>query len=102
MLLLYSMMQKSDMKQTQRIINNIITKTNRKVEITVKKIIHDDIVYLDSEDIANMFNDYFVDVGRNIAESIGGNNANLLDYMTHINQPNSFLFIPIHCYSTEN
>ena len=49
-----------------------------------------------------MFNDYFVDIGRNIAESIGGNNANHLDYMTHINQPKSFFFKPIHCYSTEN
>ena len=45
---------------------------------------------MDSEDIANMFNDYFVDIGINIAESIVGNNANHLDYMTHINQPNSF------------
>ena len=68
---------------------------------TVKKIIHDDVVHEASGDIANMFNDYFVDIGRNIAKSIGGNNANHLDYMTHINQPNSFFFRPIHCYSTE-
>ena len=25
-----------------------------------------------------------------------------VDYMTHINQPNSFFFKPIHCYTTEN
>ena len=56
---------------------------------------------MDSGDIANMFNVYFVDIGRNIAESIGGNNVNRLDYMTHINQPNSFFFRPIRCYSTE-
>ena len=48
-----------------------------------------------------MFNDYFVDIGKNTAESIGGNNANHLDYMTHINQHNSFFFRPIDCYSTE-
>ena len=48
-----------------------------------------------------LINDYFVDIGRNITESIGGNNANHLDYMTHINQPNSFFCRPIHCYSTE-
>ena len=46
---------------------------------------------MDSGDIANMFNDYFVDIGRNIAKSIEGNNVNHLDYMTHINQSN-FLF----------
>ena len=45
---------------------------------------------MDSGEITNMFNDYFADIGRNIAESIGGNNINHLDYMTHINQPNSF------------
>ena len=39
---------------------------------------HDDVVHVDSGDIANMFNDYFVDIGRNIAESIGGNNTNHL------------------------
>ena len=92
---------KRDIKQTWRITNNIISTKNRKVENTVKKIIHDDVVHEDSGDIANMFNDYFVAIGRNIAESIGGNNVNHLDYMTHINQPNSFFFRPIHCYFTE-
>ena len=48
-----------------------------------------------------MFNDYFVDIGRNIAESIGGNNANHLEYVNHINQPNSVFFRQIHCYSIE-
>ena len=62
----------------------IINTKNRKVQNTVKKIIHDDVVHVDSGDIANMFNDYFFDIGRNIAESIGGNNVNHLDYMTHI------------------
>ena len=51
---------------------------------------HDDVVRVYSGDIANSFNDYFVDIGRNIAESIVGNNINLHDIiydMTHINQP---------------
>ena len=64
-------------------------------------MIHDDVVDVDSENIANMFNDFFVDIERNIIESIGVNNANHLDNMTHINHYNSFLFRPIHCYSTE-
>ena len=46
---------KSDIKQTWRIINNIINTKNRKVQNTVKKIIHDDVVHVDSGDIANMF-----------------------------------------------
>ena len=59
------------------------------------KIIQDDIVHESSKDIANMFNDYFVDIEKNIAESIVGNNDNHLDYMTHINQPKSFFSIVI-------
>ena len=74
-------------KRTWRIINNITNTKNRKVEKNVKMIIHDDVVHVDSGYIANMFNDYFIDIGRNIAESVGGNNANRLDYMTHISQP---------------
>ena len=70
---------KSDIKWTWRIINNIINTKNCKVENTVEKIIDDDVVHVDSGDIANMFNDYFVDIGRNIGESIGGNNANYLE-----------------------
>ena len=81
---------KSDIKQTWGIVNNIIYTKDCKVEHTVKKIIHDDVVHVDSGDITNMVNDYFVDILNTIAESIGGNNANHLDYMTHINQPNSF------------
>ena len=38
------------------------------------------VVHEDSEDMANMLNVYFVDIGKNIAESIGANN-NHLDYM---------------------
>ena len=49
-----------------------------------------------------MFYDYFVEIGKNITEYIGGNNNNYLDYMAHINQHNnSYFFRPIHCYSTE-
>ena len=61
-------------------------------ENIVTKIIQDDVVHEDSEDIVNMLNDYVVDIVRNIADSIGGNNGDHLDYTTRINQPNSLLF----------
>ena len=41
---------------------------------------------------------YFVDIAKNIAEQIGGNNYNQRDYMPHVNQHNSFSFRPIHHY----
>ena len=46
------MLQKNDITQIWRIINNIINTKNRKVENIVKKIIQDDAVHLDSGDIA--------------------------------------------------
>ena len=49
------------------------------VENIVKKIIQDDFVHEDSEDISNKFNDFFPDIGKNIAQSIFGNNNNHLD-----------------------
>ena len=45
---------------------------NRNAESKVKNIIRDDIDYEDSEDIANLFNNYFVVIGKSIAESVEG------------------------------
>ena len=95
-----STLQNNDIKQTWRIINNINTK-ERKVENILKKIIQYDVVHEDSQGIANMFNDYFVDIGKYISESIGGNKNSHLDYMTNINQLNSFFLIPINYNSQE-
>ena len=40
---------------------------NRNAESKVKNIIRDVIVYEDSEDIANLFINYFVGIGKSIA-----------------------------------
>ena len=50
-----SMQQKNDIKQTWRIINNIINTKNRKVENILKHVVQDDVVHKDSEDIANNY-----------------------------------------------
>ena len=68
---------------------NIINTKYRTVEHTVKKLIQNDVVREDSEDMANMFNDYIVDTGKNIAESIGDNR---LDYIAYNLLTNLILF----------
>ena len=45
----------NDIKETWVIINSFINTKNRKVENIVKKMIQDDVVHEDSEDIANTF-----------------------------------------------
>ena len=53
--------------------------------------------------MADIFNNYYylVDIEKNIAASIGGNNKNYINFIANINQPNSFFFRPIHCNSIE-
>ena len=55
----------------------------------MKKLINN-IVHEYYENIVNLFNNYFVDIGKNICELSSGNIYNHLDYKEHINQPNSF------------
>ena len=51
---------RNDIQQTWLFISNIINTKNGKVENTVKKIIQNDVFHEDSEEVVNMFNDYFV------------------------------------------
>ena len=37
----------------------------------MKKIIQDDVFYRNSEYIANMFNDYFIDIGKKLLNRLG-------------------------------
>ena len=91
-----AMLQKNYIKQTWRIISNVINTKKCKLENIVTKIIQDDVVHWDSRDIANMFNDYFVDIGKDIAESIGGEIITInFTTMIYVSQPYSF-FIQIN------
>lgn len=57
-----------------------------------EEVIHDDTVHENSEALNNLFKDYFIDIGTNIAVSIGGNTYYYLDYMAQINQLIIFFF----------
>ena len=50
------------------IISGIINTKKIKIGNIVTKTIHDDIVHEDSEDIAILFNNYIVGIGKSIAE----------------------------------
>ena len=79
-----SMLQKMIESQLSASLITSLTQKNRKLGNTAKKIIEDNVVHEDSEDTANMFND-FVDIRKNIDESLGGNNNNHLYYISQIN-----------------
>ena len=60
--------------------------------------VHNDIHISNNESIANNFNDYFVNVGSNLASKIPATHTNFLNFLKG-SYPNSFVFYPT--YDTE-
>ena len=87
---------KEDIKRTWKVINNILKPRNYSFNRSVKKIIVDDTEYTHNVDIANKINDYFVNVGKKIAEGINANDDDHLKYLTNNNFVQSFFFSPIN------
>ena len=86
---------RNNIKQTWRIINDVLKPRNKSRQNIIKKIIVNNSIYERGEDIANIFNDFFVNVGKDIADSVDSGPDDHLKYLNHINQPNSFFFRPI-------
>ena len=85
---------KNDIKKTWKIINNLLN-SKRKKQITIQKVVENGVTYVDPYNMSNVFNDYFVNVGRNIAESVKCNPDDHRKFLPEINQQNSFFFKPI-------
>ena len=87
---------KGDIRQTWKIINNVLRpKTNKKVNL-VNEIITNDVVYRDPNNICKLFNDFFVNIGRDLAESVENHDPDDHKfYLNNIDQQNSFFFHPI-------
>lgn len=86
---------KNDIKKTWCIINDVLRSKARKKQNTIRKIIVNDVIHENPNHISNAFNDFFVDIGKNIAESVGGGLNDHKQYLSHINIPHSFFFKPI-------
>ena len=85
---------KSDIKKTWKLINNILN-SKRKKQVSIKKIVENGAIHSDPISICNSFNNFFVDVGRNIAESVKSNPNDHLKFLSDVNIPNSFFFQPV-------
>ena len=86
---------KTDLKQTWKVINSILRPRNDQCKQPLKKIIIANSEYSENQDIANILNDYFVKVGKNIADSISTNENDHLKYLSNNNFVNSFYFSPV-------
>ena len=83
---------KTDLKQTWKVINSILRPRNDQCKQPLKKIIIANCEYSENQDIANILNDYFVKVGKNIADSISTNENDHLKYLANNSFVNSLYF----------
>ena len=87
---------RGDMKQTGKVINNILNKNGKNHKREIHSIICNGETYTDELEIANKFNEYFVNAGRNVTSGIVQNNTNPLSFMRGSFQ-NSFFFLICMC-----
>lgn len=86
-------------KATWKIINEILHKTNKSV--TINEIIQNNNSYTKPQDIANILNEYFVNIGPNLSQQIIANPASTQTferYLTNVKSPpNSCVFYNTDC-----
>ena len=76
-------------------INNILRpRNNGKEKENLKNIVCNNHVYDNKNEIANIMNNHFCNIGRNIADSIPVNDKNPTEYIA-ANFPNSFFFTAV-------
>ena len=86
---------KNDIKSTWRTINKILKPNSNNKRSSIKKIIHNDVTLTESSDIANVFNNFFCNIGKETSRKYGKsqiNNQNHLKYLNDNNFVNSFSF----------
>jgi hypothetical protein len=82
-------------KKAWSVINNIINNKNNKRSPMISEIIHNGTNYTDKTDIANAFNEYFSNIGMNLANELPSNNnltvSQFMDKLT----PQSIFLSPV-------
>ena len=79
-----------NIRQTWKLINEI-TNENKPSSELPDNFMKDDNIITDSNEIANNFNDYFVNVGPKLADKIPPSNVNFSSYLPASNQDSIFL-----------
>jgi len=84
----------ADSKKTWKIINNLLSKNKSSADSNPDLFQHEDGPLTDAYDIANGFNNYFINVGPNLAGHIPQSNDDFQTFLGPRHQPNLF-FIPV-------
>ena len=83
-------MTKNDVRKSWKVIKNIIDKDQKNNQIQTPQFLFNNRKVSDAVEVANIFNDYFTNVGSNLAEHIISD-RNPLSYVSHNHHT---LFIP--------
>ena len=77
---------KNDMKKTWKTINETLNK-NKKISNVASIFYHNGNVLSNAKDIANAFNVYFANIGKNLASEIEQNITDNADYTQYVSTP---------------
>jgi hypothetical protein len=64
----------------------------------IESITQDGKIHNGQIEVANLFNEFFVKIGKNIADSITADSTQHLKYMKHIHENYSFSFAPTYAF----
>lgn len=87
------MSSKNDMKQTWQNINAVL-KSNKAKHNLPSRFKHNGSTMTNPKEIANAFNNYYINIGPSLAENIDSNQNNIYDTMPQINLTGSFFLAP--------
>ena len=85
---------KCDMYKTWSVINSIIRPSSKSKNNVINKIVKDGVSYTNQDDVCNVLNDYFADIGKYINESVPSANFSHSHFLSG-NYRNSFYFSPL-------
>ena len=84
--------QKNDIKQLWKVINQVIDKINDKTNC-IHCIKVDNIEYYQPKDISNHLGKFFADIGQNFVEKIPLPSKSILEYIDKITRNGKTLFL---------
>ena len=84
---------KTDVKETWKLLNSVVKP--KKSSVKINKLIINDNIITDHQEVCNRFNEYFASVGSGIADSLPACNDH--DHVSYLplDGPNSFFFAPV-------
>jgi len=91
---------KDNMKATWQVINKILRPGGAINKNSISKILFNDDIITEEQAMADLFNEFFANIGKNIAEKQKPHPADHLKYLTG-NHANSFFFGPATVHDVE-